>query len=144
MAEYDVTNDFDEDTYIRVEDIDIYGDKATPLTKILPGGSDRVWGSKTIQVRAISGAEEVDCRIGLNTSADIDYRLTLKRDGKMWLLKDLVQPVNMQIQQNILDQQNILQQGNIQGQENIAKQVDRIPRPTENPIVIIGVGPNGQ
>ncbi len=144
MIEYDVTNDFGEDIHIRVEDIDIDGDKAAPLTKILPGSSDRVLGSKTIQVRAISGAEEVDCRIGLNTDAAIDYRLTLKRDGKMWQLKDLSQPVNMQIQQNIPDQENILQQENIQDQESIVEQEELIPRDTTNPKVPITMGPDGQ
>jgi hypothetical protein len=117
MIEYDVRNEFGEDTYIRVEDIDIYGNKVTPLTKIVPGSSYGVVGGKTIGVRAISGAEEVECRIGLNTDAERGYRLTLKRDGKMWQLKNLEQPF---------------------------KQEELITRDTSNPKVPIDVGPNGQ
>ena len=75
---------------------------------------------RDVQISAISGDKAGNSRIGFATKFNdrdtIDFELTLKRDGEAWTLRNFFQP----------------------GSEEM------IERDTENPKVLVVIGPDGQ
>jgi hypothetical protein len=60
---------------------------------IFPGKCERIWGGSAISIRAISNTnnKNVGCRISFETNDRLNFRLKLKREGKMWTLKQFNQ-----------------------------------------------------